>query len=128
MEKSDSEHEEDSYNASDDENYIPAVNGGTSTPEDSDIEQEMIMKQEEEYDSDESVEDEPVPQNISSIWIAKDKTEWGSNSLPSAQTTSHNSLRQRGEPAANSNLFTPDELFKSKRRPEICDIILQETN
>ena len=30
----------------------------------------------EEYDSDESFEDEPVPQNVRSIWIAKDKTEW----------------------------------------------------
>ena len=42
------------------------------------------MKQEEEYDSDENVEDEPLPQNVSSIWIGKDKTEWGSNPLPSA--------------------------------------------
>ena len=31
------------------------------SPEDLDIEQEMIIEQEEEYDSDESVEDEPVP-------------------------------------------------------------------
>ena len=46
------------------------MNGDTGTPEDSDIEQE------EEYDFDESVEDEPLPQNVSSIWIAKDKTEW----------------------------------------------------
>ena len=40
------------------------------SPEDSDIEQEMIIEQEEEYDSDKSVKDEPVPQNVSSIWIA----------------------------------------------------------
>ena len=40
------------------------------SPEDSDIEQETIIKQEEKYDSDKSVEDEPVPQNVSSIWIA----------------------------------------------------------
>ena len=39
------------------------------------IKQEMITEQEEEYDSDESVEDELVPQNDSSIWIAKDKME-----------------------------------------------------
>ena len=31
------------------------------SPKDSDIEQETIIKQEEEYDSDKSVEDEPVP-------------------------------------------------------------------
>ena len=128
IEESDSEYEEDSYVASDDETYILAANGDTCTPEDSNIEQEMIIEQKEEYDSDESVEDEPLPQNVSSIWIAKDKTEWGSNPLPSAQTRSRNILQQRGGFAANSNLFTPDELFKSIMRPEICDIILRETN
>ena len=66
IEESDSEYEEDSYVASDDED------GDTGTPEDSDIKQEMIIEQEEEYDSDESVEDEPLPQNVSSIWIAND--------------------------------------------------------
>ena len=55
----------------------------------------MIIKQEEEYDSDESVQDEPVPQNVSSIWIVKDETEWSSNPLPSALTRSRNILRQR---------------------------------
>ena len=74
MEESDSEYEKDSYDASDDKNYIPAANDGNGTPEDSDIEQEMIIEQEEEYDSDESVEVEPVRQNVSSIWIAKDET------------------------------------------------------
>ena len=118
IEESDSEYEEDSYVASDDKTYIPAANGDTGTPEDSDIEQEK------EYDSDKSVEDEPLPQNVSSIWTAKDKTEWGSNPLPSAQTRSCNILHQRGGLTANSNLFTPDELFKSIMRPEICDIIL----
>ena len=128
IEESNSEYEEDLYDISDDENYILAANGGTGTPEDSDIEQEMIIEQEEEYNSDESVEDGPVPQNVSSNWIAKDKTEWSSNPLPSAQTRSRNILRRRGGPAANRNLFTPDELFKSIMRPEICDIILRETN
>ena len=75
IEESDSEYEEDPYVASDDETYIPAANGDNGTPEDSDIEQEMIIEQEEEYNSDKSVEDEPLPQNVSSIWIAKDKTE-----------------------------------------------------
>ena len=126
MEESDSEYEKNSYDVSDDKNYIPAANDGNGTPEDSDIEQEMIIEQ-EEYDSDESVEVEPVPQNVSSIWIAKDETGWNSNPLPSAQTSSRNILRQRGGPTANSNLFTPDELFKSVMRPEICDIILRET-
>ena len=107
---------------------MPAANSGTGTPEDSDIEQEMIIEQEEKYDSDQSVENEPVPQNVTSIWIAKDKTEWSSNPLPSAQTKSRDILHQRGGPAANSNQFTPDELFKSIMRPEICDITLRKTN
>ena len=60
IEESDCEYEEDSYVASDDKKYISAGNGGTGTPKDSDIVQEMIIEQKEEYDSDESVEDEPV--------------------------------------------------------------------
>ena len=60
--------------------------------------------------------------------MARDKTEWSSNPLPRAQTKSCNILHRRGKPAANSNLFTPDELFKSVMRPEICDITLRETN
>ena len=63
-----------------------------------------------------------------SIWIAKNQTEWSSNSLPSAQTISGNILHQKGGPAAISNLSTSEELFKSIMRPEICDIILRETN
>ena len=74
IEEPDFEYEEDSYIASDDKNYIPAANGGTGTPEDSDIKQEMIIEQEEKYDSDESVEDDSVSQNVSSIWTAKDET------------------------------------------------------
>jgi len=73
IEEFDSDNEDDSYVASDNENYIPAANAGTNTPEDSDVEQEIIIEQEEEYDSDESVENEPECQ---SIWIAKDETEW----------------------------------------------------
>ena len=124
IEESDSEYEEDSYDASDDENYIPAAHGDAGTPEDS----EIIIELEKECDSDESVEDEPTPRNVSSIWIVKDKTEWSSNPLPRAQTRSRNILRQKSGPAANSNLFTPDELFKSIMEPEICDIILREAN
>ena len=88
----------------------------------------MIIEQEEEYDSDESIEDEPVSQNVSSIWTAKNETEWGSIPLPSTQTRFRNILRQRSRPSVTSNLFTPDELFKSITRPEVYDIILQETN
>ena len=40
-----------SYVASDDENYIPVANDSTGTSEGSDIEQEMIIKQEEERDT-----------------------------------------------------------------------------
>ena len=69
-----------------------------------------------------------MSQNVSSIWTAKDKTKWGCNPLPSAQTRSRNILRQKSGPAATSNLFTPDQLFKSIMRPEICDITLRETN
>ena len=65
-----------------------------------------------------------MSQNFSSIWTAKDETEWGSNPLPSAQTRSRKILRQRGRPAAISNLFAPDELLKSIMRSEICDIRL----
>ena len=53
-----------------------------------------------------------LSQNVSSIWTAKDETEWGSNPLPSAQTRSRNILRQKSGPAATSNLFIPDEFFK----------------
>ena len=67
IKESDSEYEEDSCNASYDENYIPAANGGIGTPEDSDIQQEMIIEQEEEYDFNESAQDEPAPQNVTSI-------------------------------------------------------------
>ena len=126
--ESESEYEEGSYVASNDENYIPAANGGTGTPEVSNIEQEMIIEQEEEYDFHEIVEDKPVFQNVSSMWTAKGETEQGSNPLPSAQTRSRNILRQRSGPAATINLFTPDQLFKSIMRPEICDITLRETN
>ena len=66
---------EDSYVASDNENYIPPANVGTSTAKDSDIEQEVNMEQEEEYSSDESVEDNSVSHKTDSIWIAKDKRE-----------------------------------------------------
>ena len=41
IEESDSEYEEDSYDASDDKNYIPAANSDTGTPVDSDIKQEI---------------------------------------------------------------------------------------
>ena len=64
----------------------------------------MIIQQ-EEYDSGKSVEDEPVPQNVSSIWIVKDKTKWSSNPLPSTQTRSRNILHQKGGLAENKNLF-----------------------
>lgn len=126
IEGSDSEDEEDPYVASDDENYIPQTD--VCTVEESDIEQEMVIEQEEEYDSDESVEDEPVSQSVDSIWIAKDETEWLSDPLPSAQTRSRNILRRRSGPTAISNLFTPIELFNSIMSPEMCDIILRETN
>ena len=88
----------------------------------------MIIEQEEEYDSDGSVEDESVPQNVSSVWKTKNETELDSNSLPSAQIISCNILCQRGGPAATSNLFLPNELFKSIMKSEICDIILREAN
>ncbi|KAM4028657.1 uncharacterized protein ACNLHF_023956 [Anomaloglossus baeobatrachus] len=125
LEESDSKHEEEPYVASDDENYVPQVD---IAEEDSDIEQEMVIEQEKEYNSDESVEDESVPQSAGDIWTAKDKTQWCSDPLPNAQTKSHNVLRQRGGPAAISNLYTAKELFKSIMTPEMCDVILRETN
>ncbi|XP_077129868.1 uncharacterized protein LOC143785081 [Ranitomeya variabilis] len=125
LEESDSEHEDEPYVASDDENYVPQVD---VTEEDSDIEQEMVIEHENEYESDESVEDDSVPQSAGDIWTAKDETQWCSNPLPNAQTKSRNVLRQRGGPAAISNLYTAKELFKSIMTPEMCDIILRETN
>ena len=74
LKKSDCEYEE-SYVASDDENYILPANFGINTAEDSDIELEVITEQEKEYSSDESVEDESVSCKTYSIWIAKDETE-----------------------------------------------------
>ena len=126
IEESDIEDEDDSYVASDDENYIPQTD--VCTAEESDIKEEMVIEQEEEYDSDESVEDGPVSQNANNIWIAKDETEWRREPLPSAQTRSHNILRGRGGPTAIISLFTPKELFKSIMSPEMCDIILRQTN
>ena len=129
LEESDCKYEDlYTYVASDDENYISPANFGTSTAEDSDIELKVITEQEEGYSSDESVDDEHVSYKTNSTWIAKDETEWSSNPLPSAQTISGNILRQKGGPAASSNLFTPEELFKFIMRPEICDIILREIN
>ncbi|XP_069585014.1 piggyBac transposable element-derived protein 4-like [Ranitomeya imitator] len=125
LEESDSEHEDEPYVPSDDENYVPQVD---VTEEDSDIEQEMVIEHENEYESDESVEDDSVPQSAGDIWTAKDETQWCSNPLPNAQTKSRNVLRQRGGPAAISNLYTAKELFKSIMTPEMCDIILRETN
>ncbi|XP_077155342.1 uncharacterized protein LOC143817741 [Ranitomeya variabilis] len=118
LEESDSEHEDEPYVASDDENYVPQVD---VTEEDSDIEQEMVIEHENEYESDESVEDDSVPQSAGDIWTAKDETQWCSNPLPNAQTKSRNVLRQRGGPAAISNLYTAKELFKSIMTPEMSD-------
>ena len=94
LEESDCEYE-DSYVASDDDNYIPSANFGTSTTEDLDIELEVIIEQEEEYSSAESVENEPVSHKTNSISIVKDETEWNSNPLPSAKTISDNILHQK---------------------------------
>lgn len=48
--------------------------------------------------------------------------------MPSAQTKSRNVLRQKGGPALKSILFTERDLFKHIITPEMCDIILRETN
>ena len=80
---------EDSYVASDNENYIPPANFGTSPAKDSDIVQEVTIEQEEEYSSEESVEDNSVSHKTDSMRIAKDETEWSSNPL---QTRTNNIL------------------------------------
>ena len=54
------------------------------TSEDSDIEQEMIIKQ-KKCEFIRSIQYEPMSQNISIIWIANE-TEWCSNPLLNAQT------------------------------------------
>lgn len=70
----DSECEKDPYIASDDKNSVPVADA-----EESVIEQEKVIEQAEEYNSDE-IEDEPVSQNFDS-WVAKDRTKWRVTSL-----------------------------------------------
>lgn len=116
--------DDDPYVASDDETYVPHAD--ISTAEDSDLEQEFIVEQEEEYDSEDSLQDETP--HRSDTWASKDGTEWSSEPLPRGQTRSRNILRQKSGPAAASNISTPKELFKSIMSTEMCDIILRETN
>lgn len=122
---SDSEFEEEPYAASDDENYVPVADACRT--EMSDIEDEQIVEQAEISDSELSDEDQPSD-TLESKWTAKDNTEW--RSLPStrAQTLARNIIRGNIGPRANIQLFTPKELFHSIITPEMCTIILEETN
>lgn len=62
VKESDSKYEEKPYVASDDKNHVSPAD--VSTEEESDIEQKIVIEQKEEYDSEESVEDELVPQSV----------------------------------------------------------------
>ena len=61
-----------SYLANDDENYAPQANASV---EDSGIELELVIEEENEYDSEEGNNDEPV--NLPNSLTAKDGTECG---------------------------------------------------
>lgn len=56
VEESNSKNEDDPYIASDNEKYI--LNADHSTAEESDIEQEMVIEQAEEYDSEKNTQDD----------------------------------------------------------------------
>lgn len=60
--------------------------------------------------------------------MSKDGTKWFDGPVYQARTLSRNILRQRPGPANFSALFTAKETFKSTITPEMCDIILRETN
>lgn len=120
-----SEDEEESFVASDEDSYLPQL--GNASTEESDIEHEVIVECQDQYESNESAEHEPISQSIGSILIGKDGTQWYTEPLPSLQTKSRNVLYQRGGPALNC-FSTEKELFISIITPEICDIVLRESN
>lgn len=69
LEESNSEDEKDPCIASDDDNHVPIANH--STTEESDIEQETVIEQTEEDDSEEI----RLSTSFESIWMAKGRTE-----------------------------------------------------
>ena len=88
--------------------------------EDSDIELELVIE-EERNDLEEG--DDNELENLVDSLTAKDGTKWRSSALANAQTINRNILS-----VANCSLYSPKELFKSFMSPEMCDIILRETN
>ena len=88
----------------------------------------MIIEQKEEYHSDEAF-------RIS--LCLKTSAVSGQPRIKQNRVVTHYQAHKQdlitfcvrgGGPAANSNLFTPSEFFKSIMRLEICDITLRETN
>lgn len=85
---------------------------------------EFISDGEEEYDSDDYGGEEEATFDLST----KDGTQWSSTPLPTSRTRKRNILRQKGGAANFSNLLTAKEIFQSIISPEMCEIILAETN
>ncbi|KAF2904374.1 hypothetical protein ILUMI_01795 [Ignelater luminosus] len=91
------ESEEEPFVASDEDEYLPEPADIES--EESDVEKEPVIEQEEEYDSDESDEEEPALTQPAGF-VAKDGTQWRDALDPQAQTVSRNVMRQKGGAAA----------------------------
>lgn len=106
----------------DDNDYIPGV-----ALEESDRESQLHIEEESESDSDESIDDDP-PQINHEVLKGKDGTPWNSTPFPQHQTSSRNILRQSGGTANFTKNLNEKETFKSIMSPEICNIILRETN
>lgn len=83
---------------------------------------EFVINDDDDYDSDD-VLDEAVF-DLST----KDGTQWSSSPLPASQTRKRNILRQHGGAAKYSNMYTAKEVFKTLITPEMCKVIIDETN
>lgn len=118
MNESDSE--EEPFMASEDEEYLPEAEH-----EESDADPELVV--EEDSDSDGSDED-VVAAEVGQPLVAKDGTQWYNKPLSKNQTMPCNILRQRPGAPSFSATFTSKEMLKSFISPEICDIILRESN
>lgn len=112
---------EEPFIASDEDEYIPEIES-----EESDVEIEPVIEQEEPY-LDEISDEEETPAQPN-VLIAKDGTHWTDTPLPQAQTISRNILREKCGAPNFSALYTAKETFKSIMSNEICTIILRETN
>ncbi|XP_074033076.1 uncharacterized protein [Leptinotarsa decemlineata] len=119
------ESDEEPFVASDTDDYIPEP--ADLECEESDVGNEPVIKQEEEYDSDESIKEEPaLTQPV--VFVSKNGTQWRDTPHPQAQTLSRNILRQKGGAAAFSALLTAKEIFNIIMSNEMCNIIVRESD